>query len=177
MSATPRHSSCASSTVRSRVEALRLQIEEERNQRVRVEQKIRDVASGTSQEMTIFPIKAALAALPRDSSVVADFVRQSDPAFEASSNKSSSARLFAKQESRVAQPSNQCRKPTVARVRVPSPPRKPALPEVARGSKRNDARSGYSLVGRRRPTESELYVATMRHEDRMKQVRQFSLDV
>jgi hypothetical protein len=166
--------SVASSTVKSRLVALDIQIKEERRRHDAVLNQIAGLADGREVEGTM-PTSALLSTLNGERARSARSSRTESVPVKSATQQTPEALPVPKPPAREQQPRPR-RVPPPPRGR--SPPRKASLPPVARGNSgiRRDAGT-YNLVGRRKVSEPELYISKMRHEDRMAQVRKFSLDL
>eukprot|EP00672_Neobodo_designis_P004639 CAMPEP_0174878512 /NCGR_PEP_ID=MMETSP1114-20130205/82797_1 /TAXON_ID=312471 /ORGANISM="Neobodo designis, Strain CCAP 1951/1" /LENGTH=185 /DNA_ID=CAMNT_0016113901 /DNA_START=533 /DNA_END=1090 /DNA_ORIENTATION=- len=184
--------SSASSTVHSRIEALRLQLAEERRRRETVLHQIDDLKRSSTEraeEVACLPTAAALALHDRVTPCATSNSRLSAsaslPRQEKRDSHGSPPSRNASHPAEESRPDKRVRKALPLTLAAPGalakltqePPRKPPLPAAARRNATRREGGNYSLVGRRKPTAPELYVARMRHEDRLALVRKFSLDV
>jgi hypothetical protein len=168
--------STASSTVKSRVHALQLQVVEEKRRKDRVLKRIEAMQLGSEHDADtgVMPTASSLTLL-QDSCIPAasttrSVVRQADSTEPTKELSAFDVRLPPAQRKAPLPPPPK-------RVAVPSASRKPPLPPAARQTNSGRRDAALSLVGRRKATEPELYVARMRHEERMTLVRKFSLDL
>ena len=169
--------SAASSTVKSRVDALKIQLMEERRRRQLVMQKIHTMEQSGSSDMQAEQLPT-LSAMAVHEKLLGQTAVSTSTLPSQSSRGKSAALSIPKPPPKRPQRAHGL---PIARPQLdhstPSS-RKPPLPAAAR--KNNTVRregGNYSLVGRRKVSEPELYVAKMRHEDRMTLVRKFALDV